>query len=467
MIELITAMVLACLIHWTMLWGHIPVFTNLYRWFWQFTDNPAGGVWFVLPLVLLAIAIAALVTSARVSAKRKLILLIAAGFVMQLGFAATEGRGIDAMRDGITTSGHATFATQAVHQSNAWHVVKNYDDMASAGHLGKYANSKPPGQFLLYVGTERIANLTNRQADAEDRLARLRTFASLLWPAISYLVLVPMFLLAKIIMDERRAIFACALYLVVPSACLVTLHTDQVFFPAFGVMTLFLLVKACKKQSALLFAATGAAFYLIVFCSFGLLAMLPLAATVCIPFFVTRPFGRSQLMSIAKCALALVAGLLLTAILFKALFGYDVLVRYQHAMAHHVAWKGWDGKVRTVIYCAFIDSIEYILWLGLPLALLLLCNWVRSATQTAKGCLSAHFCLSIGLLAVFVALAFFGKTKGETARLWLFLVPYICLLVSDEIYARFRPRWRAWIVFLVIGLQFVTVYLTKLHQDFH
>ena len=51
------------------------------------------------------------------------------------------------------------------------------------------------------------------------------------------------------------------------------------------------------------------------------------------------------------------------------------------------------------------------------------------------------------------------------SRLWLFTVPFCCLLAADELSTRFAGNRRS-IAGLVIGLQWATVYLTKIHQDF-
>jgi hypothetical protein len=69
------------------------------------------------------------------------------------------------------------------------------------------------------------------------------------------------------------------------------------------------------------------------------------------------------------------------------------------------------------------------------------------------------------LLLVFVALALFGRTKGEVARLWLFLVPTICVLAANELFMRVG-RGRAWAIGALLVLQWGTVYLIKVNQDF-
>jgi len=73
--------------------------------------------------------------------------------------------------------------------------------------------------------------------------------------------------------------------------------------------------------------------------------------------------------------------------------------------------------------------------------------------------------LSIALLVVFVLLYLFGKTIAEVARLWIFLMPPICIAAAHQLTRVWADR-RYQALSVVLMLQFVTVYFTKRFQDF-
>jgi hypothetical protein len=72
---------------------------------------------------------------------------------------------------------------------------------------------------------------------------------------------------------------------------------------------------------------------------------------------------------------------------------------------------------------------------------------------------------AITLVLSFLYLAFFGRTKAESARLWLFLVPMCSGLAATELAARYPDR-RTTVTAAVLALQWLTVCLTKTGQDF-
>ena len=100
------------------------------------------------------------------------------------------------------------------------------------------------------------------------------------------------------------------------------------------------------------------------------------------------------------------------------------------------------------------------------MSLLALLNTLRSIERVYAGRIEVAPYLSLALLAVLFFLTLFGRTEGEVARLWLFLVPSVCVLAAHELRTRFRADW-TWMLPLLLCLQFGTILFLKLHQDFH
>jgi hypothetical protein len=73
--------------------------------------------------------------------------------------------------------------------------------------------------------------------------------------------------------------------------------------------------------------------------------------------------------------------------------------------------------------------------------------------------------LALALVGNFLVLGFFGHTKGEAGRLWLFMVPFCCCLAAHALRSA-STRARPVALGLILGLQSLTTLLIKAHQDF-
>jgi hypothetical protein len=449
-------------LHWAVLIFHVPVIHQLPRWRWFFIAKPAGALWLIALLIAAGAVLVCLVTGAPGRYGAKILALIALGYALQMGFALLEGRGIDAIRDRIVQRGHAEFAIVAVEQDSVWEVLSDYERLVQAGELGDYARSKPPGHLLLYMLTERVAHLVNAETTLENRVEWFRTFASYAWPLLSYLVLVPMFFLARDLMDSQRAIEACALYLLIPSVNLITLHTDQVFFPALFVTALYLVVTACRKERLRWALAGGVCAYVAVFCSFGLAVVIPIAAALC--WALSRDSGQVAWRGLVKGVGGMLAGMAVTGIAAGVVLGYDIWSRYQSAIAFHAEWEDWEPTAVVIFYWGTMSLIEYALLVGVPVTFASLWRIRRSLKEVRRRRWGGMTGVSLGVGAALLFFALFGRVSAESARLWLFLVPCLCAMSVSEMNA--NPDVRGGGFALVAVLQWMTVYLTKVHQDF-
>jgi hypothetical protein len=294
----------------------------------------------------------------------------------------------------------------------------------------------------------------------------MRVLATAVWPIIGYLVLIPLFLVGRALGGPRTAEGACVLFLFLPSVNLINLHTDQVFFPLFFTTGLWLTIRSMRGGHRPGAVGAGAFFYLIVFCNFSLLVLGLFMVGLSVWLTRDRVTGSWDVRRLITGLIAMGVGALIVDGAFRLAFGYDVIHRFQGAVEAHVAWKGWKPELKYYVYFGFLNLLEYGVWIGMPVATLLLAaGMTSSARAIRKHRLSGTACLTVLLLVCMLLLAFFGRTKGEVARLWLFLTPCVCLAVAAELLRRYGRRGQ-WMLILVAGLQWVTVYLTKVHQDF-
>jgi len=462
------AVAVLSIIHWTILYFHLPVFTWIVWWFWKFTETPLKALWMAPLLAVFTFFCLRWVFGAGVRKASAVLVLMILGVSLQMGFGFMEGRGIEGIRYRMETSGHSAFARYAVKVDGFSSTIKNYEktlDKLERDGQDTWGRSKPPGTMLLYLATERLANLADPGASQEQRLWNLRTLASYLWPVISYLVLIPLYLFATRFLDEDTAIISCALYVLVPSVTLMPLHTDQTFFPLFAMCALYLFARAVEKGSAVLGVASGIWFYLIIFTTFSLLFILPLLLIVSLGIDHEKSLAsRARTVSI-EAAFSLI-GFIGCEILFWIAFNYHIVARFRGAMENHVEWKEWAFDFFHVVHSGAMNLVEFAVWIGVPLTLLACYGVYRMfKTFNVKKADPAAM-LALGLILVVTALNIFGQTKGETARLWLFLVPFVCVIGARSLLHLKRSEGNLLLVTVFMS-QWITILLTKMNQDFY
>ncbi|MFP4527164.1 MAG: hypothetical protein ACLFQX_01325 [Candidatus Kapaibacterium sp.] len=386
---------------------------------------------------------------------------------MQYAFAWTEGDGMSAIEKRMITTGHAEYARIAAERPDIYYVMKNYEELAGRGELGLYAPSKPPGTLLFYMLNARLAKCINgNDISGDELLVASRESASWLWPFICYIALIPLFLLAKDIFDQRTAIYACALYIVIPSINLITLHTDQTIYPLLFITSLWMAVKSAYQKNLLLAFIGGIIIYISVWFTFALMFIIPFVLAV-VWISLHKKYHTQIVSYYLRIIMIGLAGFIIADVLFRYFLDYDIFERYRSAIQYHAQWRDWNADTLRTLYFGALGIVEYIVWIGIPISIIYVVGLKESLMNIYhKRTLSDLGILSTTLAIVIMIIALAGKSKGESARLWMFLIPYICMVVAVFIVRKFRSNSRM-IITLIILLQFITVYLTKVNQDFY
>lgn len=458
----------ATVAYWVVLVFRLPVFKSVPGYFWhfmQFIDKPLGNLWLIVPVVGLTILIVSIVMQRPQRRRLNLLLLILLGYTIQMSLGFMEGRGLDGLRSRMVMTGHAEFAEIAAAEGDLLKVVTRYEELCRDNESVRYANTKPPGQLLFYMLTQKISNLLAPQSTPADRFIRLVTFASYAYPLLSYLVIIPMLYFCRLFMEGKHAILPSILYLFVPSVTLVTLHLDQVLYPALSMLCLCFIAYASHKRSLALALLSGAVAYLALFVSFSLLPMIPLALIVASICVCRSHEKENRLRGYGKMLAGFVAGLLVLLVMFKLLLNYDPLLQFQNVMSFHEAWKAWEPGTKNTVLFAFLNYVEYACWVGLPIATVYLANAGRAVKETATRQINAMNLLSLSVVVVLVFLGLFGRTKGEVGRLWIFMAPLVCVFVCHELAHRFKDKL-PWAFGLLLTMQLITTLAIKRYQDF-
>ena len=381
-------------------------------------------------------------------------LLALFGYALQWAAGLSEGRGIEGIRDRITHSGHAEFVEVAIAQVPREGFLRRYSERASTGELGAYAPSKPPGQLLLYAGTE----LLSRSFVSEDRGVRaeaMRDLATFLWPLLATMAAFALYALGALEdRSGRTGGIAALLFLLTPTFALITLHADQVFYPTAGLLSVYAASLAARRGRISWALGAGLFFGIACAISFGMIALIPVLAAC---LWGQSQQGKRRGLRFA----ALLAGMLAVYVVLRG-FGYDWISDFARGMAYHRRWKGWDGSAATTIHFAFVNGLEYLVWTGVPLAVAA-CDEVLCALSKSRLSREGRDFTALAMLATFVALLFFSKTKGETARLWFFLTPVVALLAARALRRRGASNFT---VAAMLLLQFAVVVAMKRWMDF-
>lgn len=453
--------------YWLVLILRIQTHKIIPDYFWmamRFIDKPLGNLWLALPMAALSIAIISTVLKRPNSHKLNLLMLILLGYTIQMGFGLSEKKGIDGIRFRMVYTGHAEFARIASIETNMTKIATQYEEFLEENESFRFLNTKPPGQLLFYMLTQKISNLYNPETKPMTKYVRLATFATYTYPLLTYLAIIPLFYLCQLYMKKKHAILPCILYLFVPSVTLITLHLDQVLYPTLFVLFLYLIMYSCNKNIFIFSILSGTVAYLALYVSFSLLPCIPLALMFAGVHYYSSS-KNNKLIRFLKVLAGFIVGMLILVITFKLLLNYNPFLRYLNAMAYHQAWKAWEPGIEDMVLYGFLNYIEFACWIGLPMAVFYLANVGRTVGEIVKKRLNIMNLYSLSLVFIFVLLGFFGKTKGEVHRLWIFTVPLICIFACHELFHRFKNKPN-WVFGFLLTMQFITTLLIKRYQDF-
>lgn len=455
---LISSGVLTVVLSATVLLGIDTVHTSeLFFWRLHWTSLVPGV------LVATALGVAALLIAADRLRQRPWapVLLLLAAFCAQTGLAFAEGRGARALAERALFSGHSEFVRVAASGVPAELVASRYEELAARPDQ-RYTPSKPPGQLLLYIGLERLSGAAPRiDEPVPDEVGpRHRQLVwTLAWalPLLAACVVWPLAALGRRLLPARQGLWPASLMAITASFTLITLHMDQAVYPTLACALWWCAVRAGEGERALAWgAAGGGVAWLATGVSFSLLPAVALT-----PLLVAAGAPEGERLRRAALATAALAGAFLVLTAGAAwLWGYDPLLRFKAAMAHHAAWRQWDPAPTRVARSTLNSLLDFFWWSGPAATALFLAAVGGAGRRLARGAREPLDLLSVVLALLLVALPISGRLIAETGRLWLFLLPLVLLIgaraLSDA------PRSLA----IVAALQGLWTVALKLGQDF-
>jgi hypothetical protein len=188
---------------------------------------------------------------------------------------------------------------------------------------------------------------------------------------------------------------------------------------------------AIARNKFLFALLAGCVFFLGLFFSLGMIvALVMVFACMGVEFLLRKLAGTAvNARSILKYSGGCVAGFSALAILFYVVLHYNTITCVTAVYSNHAHF--YDYFPRTYSKWVFMNLVDFVIFLGLPLAALFVFSSAMQCRRLLKrdwGRISSCFW---AFLIILILLDVSGKNLGEVGRLWLFLMPLVPLLVAD------------------------------------
>ncbi len=383
-------------------------------WEWRPDLEPTA-----LPAVAIAAGTAALAPGLRspsIGPVRFALATLAVGLALRMAFGAARN-GVTGLYE-VYEIGKLEAANEYLPALPALEFGAHFflDTFAEVGTaLPVHAVGHPPGLLLAlhWLGIDSAAGM-----------AALTIAAGALSIPLAYL-------LARSLLDERRARTATLLFMLAPSAVVYGATSADALYATLALLAAIPLAGAATGASGARLAGGGAALAVASFFSYANHAIAAWATVL-----AARARGpRRALLVATACAGALAAFYLAV----HLATGYDPIGAIESA---NTVYREGVASRRPYAFWVFGSPVAYLVALGLPTAWLAL----RSA--------GAGYAPAVALVAVLAVAAALGFTKAETERIYQFLVPLACVAAAATLHER-RLR-------LVLGLLAAQALATEL-----
>lgn len=252
--------------------------------------------------------------------------------------------------------------------------------------------------------------------------------AQMVIPLFSGLVALPLFALGKRLDGTRSGLRAASLVVIVPALTLFTMRWDQLY-PFALCLALLWLRRALDGGRLHLYLLAGCAVSAATFMSFGNLTILPALALLAGTDLLAGGIAnwRRWLSTTWLGWLLFAAGAGSLWLAYQALSGSSFWTLFTTAMGTHL------NLGRTYWIWALLDPYEFLMFAGVPLAVLFVAEawraW-REALRSRWRALDPGAGLALAVSATLVLLVLSGITRGEVGRLWLLWMAPACLIAA-------------------------------------
>lgn len=257
-------------------------------------------------------------------------------------------------------------------------------------------------------------------------------------PLLSGLALLPVYALARRRGGVRAGLRAAALFVLVPAFTLFAPQMDQLF-PLLTGTILWAFVSGWERQRSGWLFASGVSLSLATFLSPGLAALALWLALYAAARWLADSAGWTW-QRLAVAGLAFGVGATSLWLICWLLFGLDPLAVARTGMAQH--FEIVTGRRDYGLWLGY-NLYDLAAFLGLPLAFLFSARALTSLRHVIGRRWRQLDAVAAATALTIVIVDVSGTSRGEVARLWLFLTPPIVLAAVSTLKNRRSFLWLA------------------------
>lgn len=389
-------------------------------WPWQDLGTFQIGLALLAPFLLIAFVLWRIeLAASQIPVRLWLAALVLANFCLQLFSVLGDPRGVDRISKIVASADATSYFTDALSIQQLADWMKHFDAAALHGH----SLTHPAGPILFYYiflrlfGPETGALLGGCAVGliASLGVAVMYYFAELWTP------------------EPRVRLLASAFYALIPGLVVFFPELDQMY-PLFSMLIILAAVKAFSvPASSYKYAlALGALLFAATLFAYNLLAVGIFILYYGMYWWWRQDRSPAALFAESRAAAIALTGAVSLYVLLWLSTGYNPVASLRHAFAMQAVSARSLNRPYAVF--VFADLYDFALGAGI-IALPILWFYLRKLRGEAGTALTL-----IGLATV-LTVDLSGMLRGEAARVWLFLQPFLIVPVAIEL-ARARWPWR-------------------------
>jgi len=413
--------------------------------------------WIVLPIIVFVLYfyLIRIMLKAELAIPTPVILAVTIGLKIAIDVSVTMING--QFLPPITNHGVAQYLADVPKFESLGDILKNYT--AKAKQLTTHAGTHPPGPVLtLWLATKYFGY---------DRLTK--AFLIIFTAPIS---LIPIYLIAKQIFDQRVAFYTLALYLVTPNIVLLTATCMDAFYAVFLISSIYFYLLALEKRSVILAVLTGVFLAISMFLTFATTFLgVYFIILTSFTYINNKKAVRNHITTLCVSG----GTFCLVYLLMYLTTGYNAVACLmeavyidEHGSAHH---SGLGTGYETLSRYLFISTTNLFAFFSC-LGAITVTLWTRELIGTIQQIPSLKFKESntedqadqestseslnflLAYVSALIPIGFSTLYTAETERIWMFMAPFILIPTAKHLKKHIDQQKKHRIFYITITLLF-------------
>jgi hypothetical protein len=293
-------------------------------------------------------------------------------------------------------------------------ILMNFESIAAVSQI--HIRSNMPGKLLLY-------SALNILSGKPDLIGYMIVVISSIGGGILVYTLTTMMFTNRIV-----SLYAMMLYMIIPSRNYFSPLLNTVS-PLASMMSLIILLRVLRRPSVLYALLYGVSIIVMILMEPMLLVTCVIHGFIILEYIITRKCG---VLTICKLLSYALIGYLSTNLLILYLFNFDVIARYIYMvedakMFNRISFRGYRHwiafNITDLFFAAGMPAV--IVWLIYSLGTIwtLTKRLIKRINVPIEHISATLF--SLGVLSMLIGTEFLGIARGETQRLWIFIMVFI------------------------------------------